>query len=164
MDPVPALGVARGMGVLGDHLLTRLQERLQGVSGMTAAPVVHSVEITVLENDSRASTGHSLPGPVEDHHLSGAPRGVELEFQTLKRVDEEVVDKELQPGVQIPDLGGGLRFVLPPFEGRERDQDQDQQRVRESSSQGCFSPEGSPSPAWRYSSKRARTGPPGWFS
>ena len=121
MDAIPALGVARGVGMFGDHHLTRFQKRLQGVPGVTAAPVVHSEEVAVLEHDGRASTGHSLPGPVEDHDLSGAPRGVELEFQTVERVDEVIVDKELQPGVDIPDFGAGRTVVPAAFEGGERD-------------------------------------------
>ena len=127
VDPVSTLGVARGVGVFGDHLLTRFQQRLQGVSAMTAAPVVHSVEVAVLEDYGSAATGHALPGTVEDHHLSGGPRGVELEFQIAHGVDEVVVDEELQPGIQFPDLAGSLQFlVLPAYEGWGRDQDQDE--------------------------------------
>ena len=79
--------------MFGDDHLARLQDRLQGISGMRAATVVHTVEIAILEDYGLTAAGDPLPGLVEYHRLSSGLGSVKLQLQPLHRIGEVIVDE-----------------------------------------------------------------------
>ena len=110
--------------MLGDHRLAGTHELGKGIAGMTAAAIVHAVEVAVLEDGVVERSG-SLPRFVELEHGPRRPRLLKLEPHSLHGIDEVIVDEEFQVGAEVQ------RFHLLTMAGGtglDRDQrEQDQQ-------------------------------------
>ena len=95
-DAVAALGVANGIGMVFDLFFAGLQQSRVHVFGVVASPEVHAQPVVILD-DADVETSIPFPGPVEDEDLACRAWAVELQFDSRRPLDEEVVHEKFEP-------------------------------------------------------------------
>ena len=127
------------------------------------APVVHAVEVPILE-DGDVVIARSFPGGVELEHRPGEPGPVHAQGEAAAHaLDQKVVDEGLQAGADLD--GFGRRLVAASGQRRRRTKQQSSEnddyrscshelasRVEHCRRSGCPPPEGSNSLGRRASS------------
>ena len=102
-DPVHALGIGREVGVQRNLRLARLHQRLDLVAVVARAPVVHPVDAAVFDHRVVVA-GAALPRSVGDDRRARGPGTVQLEVDTVSRIDQVTVDEKLTVASNVDGL------------------------------------------------------------